>query len=151
MIIRCPHACEVETILALFAQDVAAGLMLPRPADEVYQQLDRWLVAEQDGELIGCVSLVYYNGSLAEVRSLAVRPDWRGNGIASRLVAEAVAMARARGLKRVLTLTRAARLFEQAGFQRDAVTNFPIKVWHDCAPCPFQDRCDEIALVCELE
>jgi len=89
MIIRQPHACEVEAILALFAQDVAAGLMLPRPADEMRQQLDRWLVAEQDGQVIGCVSLVYYNGSLAEVRSLAVRPDWRGHGIASRLVQDA--------------------------------------------------------------
>ncbi|MBP8974894.1 MAG: GNAT family N-acetyltransferase [Anaerolineae bacterium] len=151
MIIRQPHACEVEAILALFAQDVAAGLMLPRPADEMCQQLDRWLVAEQDGQVIGCVSLVCYNGSLAEVRSLAVRPDWRGHGIASRLVQDAVAMAQARGLKRVLTLTRAARLFEQLGFERDAVSNFPIKVWQDCAPCPFQDRCDEIALVYELE
>ena len=60
-------------------------------------------------------------------------------------------MARARGLKRVLTLTRAAGLFERLGFERDAVTNFPVKVWRDCAPCPFQDRCDEIALVYELE
>jgi amino-acid N-acetyltransferase len=151
MIIRQPQADEVEAILALFAQEVAAGLMLPRPADEVRQQLDRWLVAEQDGQVIGCVSLVYYNGTLAEVRSLAVRPDHRGNGIASQLVAEAVAMARARRLKRVLTLTRATRLFEQLGFERDAVSNFPIKVWQDCAPCPFQDRCDEIALVYELE
>ncbi|MCZ7541008.1 MAG: GNAT family N-acetyltransferase [Anaerolineae bacterium] len=149
MIIRQPHADEVEAMLALFARDVAAGLMLPRPADEVRQQLDRWLVAEQGGQVIGCASLVYYNGSLAEVRSLAVHPDWRGNGIASQLVAEAVVMARGRGLKRVLTLTRAARLFEQLGFERDAVTNFPIKVWQDCAPCPFKDRCDEVALVYE--
>lgn len=151
MIVRHPHAHEVEAILALFAQDVAAGLMLPRSASQIRHHLDRWLVAEQDGQVIGCVSLVCYNGSLAEIRSLAVCPDHRSNGIGSQLVTEAVAMARARGLKRVLTLTRAAGLFERLGFERDAVTNFPVKVWRDCAPCPFQDRCDEIALVYELE
>ncbi|MEB2286567.1 MAG: GNAT family N-acetyltransferase [Anaerolineae bacterium] len=151
MIIRQPHADEVEAILALFARDVAAGLMLPRPADEMRQQLDRWLVAEQGGQMVGCVSLVYYNGTLAEVRSLAVHPDHRGNGVASQLVTAVVAMARARGLRRVLTLTRAAHLFERLGFERDAVSNFPIKVWQDCAPCPFKEHCDEIALVYELE
>jgi len=150
MIIRHPHPHEVETIRALFAADVAAGLMLPRSSEQILQHLDDWLVAEEEGQVVGCVSLVYFNGSLAEVRSLAVRPDRRGRGIGSQLVEAALALARRRGVRRVLTLTRAAALFERLGFVRDTVGNFPEKVWRDCAPCPFRHRCDEIALVLEL-
>jgi amino-acid N-acetyltransferase len=150
MIIRHPYPHEVETIRALFAAEVAAGLMLPRSPEQILQHLDDWLVAEEEGQIVGCVSLVYFNGSLAEVRSLAVRSDRRGRGLGRRLVEAALALARERGVRRVLTLTRAAGLFEHLGFARDTVGNFPEKVWRDCAPCPFRHRCDEIALVLEL-
>lgn len=150
MILRHPYPHEVETIRALFAADVAAGLMLPRSSEQILRHLDDWLVAEEDGEIIGCVSLVFFNGSLAEVRSLAVRSDQRGRGIGSRLVEAALHQAQGRGVWRVLTLTRAVALFERLGFVRDTVGNFPEKVWRDCAPCPFRHRCDEIALVLEL-
>ena len=147
MIIRQPHADEVEAMLALFARDVAAGLMLPRPADEVRQQLDRWLVAEQEGQVIGCASLVAFNQELCELRSLAVAPACRGQGIAGQLIAAVVQMARERGFRQVLTLTRAPGLFERAGFRRDFVANYPEKVWRDCTLCPFQANCDEVALL----
>jgi len=150
MIIRHPYPHEVETIRGLFAAEVAAGLMLPRSPEQILRHLGDWLVAEEEGQIVGCVSLVFFNGTLAEVRSLAVRSDQRGRGIGSRLVEAAVRQAQERGVRRVLALTRAAGLFERLGFVRDAVDNFPEKVWRDCAPCPFRHRCDEIALVLEL-
>ena len=149
--LRHPAAHEVEPLLALFEADVRAGLMLPRSPESVRCCLESWLVAEVGGEVIGCVSLVRYNDALCEVRSLAVRPDFRGQGIASRLVRAALGLAREQGYRRVLTLTRAPRLFEKVGFRLDVVTNFPEKVWEDCAPCPFKDACDEVALVYHLE
>ena len=149
--LRHPAAHEVEPLLALFEADVRAGLMLPRSPESVRCCLESWLVAEVGGEVIGCVSLVRYNDALCEVRSLAVRPDFRGQGIASRLVRAALGLAREQGYRRVLTLTRAPRLFEKVGFRLDVVTNFPEKVWKDCAPCPFKDACDEVALVYHLE
>ena len=104
-------------------------------------------VAEVGGQIAGCVSLVRFNASLCEVRSLAVHPTFRGKGIASALVREALALAEQRGIERVLVLTRAAALFEKLGFRRDFVANFPEKVWRDCAPCPFRHACDEVALI----
>jgi amino-acid N-acetyltransferase len=148
--IRHPHPEEVEAIRALFEDEVRAGKMLPRPAEVIRTHLDNWLVAEEDGQIVGCVSLVYFNGSLCEVRSLAVHPDYRGQGIARRLVEAALEMARRQGVPRALALTRAAHLFERLGFRRDFVANFPEKVWHDCAPCPFRDACDEVALIVDL-
>lgn len=147
MRIRPAQAHEIEAIRALFAEEVAAGRMLPRAEHEIRARLDDWLVAEEWGQIAGCVSLVPFNGSLCEVRSLAVHPAYRGRRIASALVREALALAERRGIERVLVLTRAAPLFEKLGFRRDFVANFPEKVWRDCAPCPFRHACDEVALI----
>lgn len=150
MIIRHPHAYEVTPILELFADEVRAGRMLPRTPEMVTEALDRWLVAEIDGQIVGCVSLVFFNGHLAEVRSLAVHPAYRGRGLGSDLVRAAVDLARQFKRTQVLALTRAAHLFEGVGFKRDMVTNYPEKVWLDCAPCPFRHACDEVALIYTL-
>ena len=113
--------------------------------------MSRWLVAEAGDQIVGCVSLVFFNEELCEVRSLAVHPDRRGNGLGGDLITAAVELARTRNMRRVLTLTRSLGVFERAGFVRDEVHNYPEKVWRDCAPCPFRERCDEITLIYSLE
>jgi amino-acid N-acetyltransferase len=150
MIIRHPSLNEVEDVLALFESEVRAGKMLPRSKESIRDSLNNWLVAEIDGQVIGCVSLVYFHPLLCEVRSLAVHPDYRGNGYAGELVEAALEMAREQGAKQVLTLTRAPHVFERIGFHRDFVANFPEKVWRDCTPCPFRLACDEVALIYTL-
>ena len=67
------------------------------------------------------------------------------------MIQGAVDLAHERGMRRVLTLTRALPLFERAGFCKDFVVNFPEKVWRDCRPCPFRHRCDEVALIYYLD
>lgn len=151
MLIRQPYADEVEAICALFADEVRAGRMLPRRPEEMRARLGDWLVAEAYEEVIGCVSLVPFNASLCELRSLAVDPAYRGQGIGGQLITAAVEMARTRGMHRVLALTRAVHVFEQAGFRRDFIANYPEKVWHDCALCPFRQACDEVALIYDFE
>lgn len=145
--IRPPRLLEVGAMLALFADEVRAGKMLPRDPQSVREHIDNWLVAVEGSEVVGCVSLVPYNKELCELRSLAVHPDRRGRGLGSALIRAAIELARQRGMGRVLALTRAVPLFEKAGFRRDFVANFPEKVWRDCAPCPFKEACDEVALI----
>ncbi len=150
--IRAARPDEVDAILALFADEVRAGRMLPRDPQHMRTGIADWLVAEDGGgRIVGCVSLVFFNDELCEVRSLAVDPSRRSNGLGGELVTAALGLARQRGVRRVLTLTRAAPLFERLGFRQDAVDHFPEKVWRDCAPCPFKERCDEVALVYAVE
>jgi amino-acid N-acetyltransferase len=150
MIIRHALAEEVDSIRALFEDEVRAGRMLPRAAEDIRSHIGDWLVAEDGGQVIGCVSLVFFNQALCEVRSLAVEPAYRGQGIAGQLITASLDLARSRDVRRVLTLTRAASVFERVGFRRDIVANFPEKVWRDCAPCPFRFACDEVALIYDL-
>jgi amino-acid N-acetyltransferase len=150
-VLRQPTPEEVPALLALFAEEVRRGQMLPRNPEEVGRCLDDWRVAVADGVIVGCVSLVFFNAELCELRSLAVASEQRKRGIAAGLIGAAVDLARARGMRRVLTLTRSIGLFERSGFQRQLVEDFPEKVWRDCTPCPLRECCDEVALVYPLE
>jgi N-acetylglutamate synthase-like GNAT family acetyltransferase len=149
--IRGARISEIDEMLAIFADEVRAGRMLPRNPAEMRAHIDDWLVAERDGELVGCVSLVHFNDELCEVRSLAVVPEYRGNGLGGKLIQAAVRLAEARGMRRVLALTRAAPVFLRLGFQVDGIANYPEKVWRDCQLCPLRDRCDEIAVIYHLD
>jgi amino-acid N-acetyltransferase len=152
MLIRSAEPRDAAAILDLFAVEVAAGRMLPRRADDIVAAAEDWVVAEDgDGTVVACGSLVDFGDGLGEVRSLAVAEAMRGGGIGARIVDGVAELAKARGLRRLLALTRRTGFFERLGFVRDQVASFPAKVWRDCTPCPFRERCDEVALVLELE
>jgi amino-acid N-acetyltransferase len=149
--LRAPRAAEIGAVRALFEDEVRAGRMLPRAPYEIRNHRDDWLVVAEGEQVIGCVSLVFYGEGLCELRSLAVDPSQRGRRLGLMLIQGAVDLARERGMRRVLTLTRAVPLFERAGFRQDFVANFPQKVWRDCRPCPIRHRCDEVALIYDLD
>lgn len=149
--IRAARCEEVDDVLTLFEEEVRAGRMLPRSPHKMRAHIDDWLVAEHEGKIIGCASLVFYNQVLCELRSLAVDPDYRGHGLGMALIRATLDLARSRNMRRVLSLTRAVGLFEKAGFRQDFIANFPQKVWRDCRPCPLRHRCDEVALIYDLD
>lgn len=152
MLVRSAKPDDAAAILELFADEVAAGRMLPRRAEDIVQSAENWVVAEDaNGTVVACGSLVDFGDGLGEVRSLAVTEPLRGAGIGADIVDGVAELARARGLRRLLALTRRTGFFERLGFVRDQVASFPAKVWRDCTPCPFRERCDEVALVLELD
>ena len=138
---------DIPAILALFADEVKAGRMLPRDPEKMQAGIQDWRVTAEKEAIVGCVSLVFFNQTLCEIRSLAVDQDHRKNGLGKMLVEAALDLAKERGAAQVLTLTRAAGLFERCGFQIDDIHNFPRKVQIDCKNCPFIDCCDEVALL----
>ncbi|HEY6982671.1 GNAT family N-acetyltransferase [Reyranella sp.] len=78
------------------------------------------IVAERNGEMLGCVMIKVMEGDLYFGR-LAVVPEARGLGLARRLVAAVEADARARGLAGVrlgvrVVLTENQRLFRSLGY-----------------------------------
>ncbi len=66
------------------------------------------------------------------------------------MLEQLVAEARAHGLAEVLALTRKPTFFQKLGFVAAEREHFPLKVWADCARCPRQNCCDEIAVVLRL-
>lgn len=149
--IRASQFADISDILNLFEAEVKAGRMLPRNKKEMQVNIQDWRVASLHDEIIGCVSLVFYNETLCEIRSLAVNEAYRENGLGKKLIEAALVLANERGAENVLTLTRVSRLFEQLGFQKTRIQNFPEKVQQDCQPCPFLHCCDEVALLYQIQ
>jgi amino-acid N-acetyltransferase len=125
--------------------------LLPRAISELYENLQQFHVAEDKGRLMGCCSLAVQWDNLAEVKALAVDPDYQGQGIGRKLVNSCLADAQALGVTRVFALTMKDGFFNKIGFKRVEKNFLPHKVWTECVRCPyFPDTCVEIAMVKDL-
>ncbi|MBA7615719.1 hypothetical protein ES703_23004 [subsurface metagenome] len=63
------------------------------------------------------------------------------------LVTAALEQAGQLGVPRVFALTLEPDYFEKLGFKVVEKETLPMKVWSDCAKCPKQQNCDEIAVI----
>ena len=142
---------DVPGIVRLVADNARRGGLLPRSEANIRASIDNFLVAELDGRVIGCGSLLPMSANLAELRSLAVDAEIRGGGIGARLVAQLIEAARERQFSTLFALTRAITFFEKCGFTITPKENFPEKVWNDCVACPLLANCDEVAVTLELD
>lgn len=149
--VRGATLADVPALEALMAPYVATGDLLPRSNYDLCRHIKEYVVAaEPEGGVVGCGSLKIYSHDLAEVAGLAVRADAQGGGVGRALMTALVAEARTHGIAEVLALTRKPAFFLKLGFTLAEKEHFPLKVWADCARCPRQNCCDEIALVLAL-
>ena len=146
-IIRRATLDDAQQISELVHLGEREGQLLPRSDDSIRTSIDDWIIAEENGRIVGCGSLLEMSPVLVEVRSLAVAPEHRKNGVGAQIVSALVDLARERGIPTVFALTREVLFFEKLGFRVTEKENFPEKVWRDCNICPVQLMCDEVAMV----
>ncbi len=91
--------------------------LLPRSEEEVAELIESFFVAEEAGEILGCVCLEIYSRKIAELRSLAVSEKARGKGLGKLLVQAVLEEADAREIPEVLAVTSALEFFEQMNFK----------------------------------
>ena len=149
--IRPARLADVPAIEALVAPWVASGDLLPRSRYDFCRHIREYHVAVDDeGSVVGSVALKLYSLELGELGALAVRGEWQGAGLGRALCATVVDEARELGLREVFALTRQPLFFTRLGFEPAERAHFPLKVWADCARCPRQDACDEVAVTRKL-
>jgi amino-acid N-acetyltransferase len=146
VLVRQAEDSDVAAIVAIVAENARQGHLLPRTPENIRASLPTWLVAEVDGRVVGIGSLLVMSPVLAEVRSLAVLPQYRAFGVGAAIVRGIVAEARRQGFPTVFALTRAVGFFEKLGFRVTVKERFPEKVWRDCVICPLKNACDETAV-----
>ena len=144
---------DIKAIHWLLQEYGSKGELLPRPLTELYDHLRDFSVFVDDKEdkVAGCCALQFCWEELAEIRSLAVHPDYLGEKIGSRLLEEALSEAKSFNIKRVFTLTYRPEFFEKYGFVRIDRSELPLKIWGDCLLCVKFPDCDEIAMMKEIE
>ena len=138
---------DAKVICSLINQHAERDRMLFRSMADIYENLQTFSVVEVDGAVVGCCGLEIIWADLAEIKSLAVDEAKKGAGIGRMLVEAAITQAGELGIEKVFALTLEPEFFEKLGFTAIDKEQLPMKVWSDCARCPKQQNCDEIAVI----
>jgi amino-acid N-acetyltransferase len=147
MNVRSAKISDAKAICSLINYYAERDKMLFRSLADIYENLQTFTVAELDGKVVGCCALEVIWSDLAEIKSLAVDQANTDKGIGTKLVSAAVEQAHLLGVPRVFALTLKPEFFEKQGFEVIDKEKLPMKVWSDCARCPKQQNCDEIAVI----
>jgi len=137
---------DVEHIHAIIRSYSGNGTLLPRPMAELRENVRDFVVAEVDGQIVGCGALHLYGMHLAEIRSIAVTPDAKGLGAGRKLVEALMREAERHGVTCVCLFTRVPEFFAHMGFGLAKREELPDKIYKDCVHCPAFNACDEIAM-----
>ena len=149
--IRRARQQDVRFIHGLLAKYGGEGLLLARPLTEIYESLRDFVMAEDDqGNLVGVCALHLCWEDLCEIRSLAVLPEYRGQGWGIRLAEACLSEAVTLGFNKVFALTYRPEFFARLGFRQVDKQMLPNKIWADCVKCVKFPDCDETAMLLEL-
>lgn len=134
---------EISTLINGYANQ---GIMLPRSEFELAESIRDFVVAEENGRLLGCGALHLYTPAAAEVRSLAVLSSEKGRGIGRAIVEYLEREASHFGISSLFAFTYVPGFFRQLGYDQVDRGLLPQKAWKDCLRCPKFQNCDEIAV-----
>jgi amino-acid N-acetyltransferase len=124
------------------------GTLLRRSYAEICENVRDFVVAESEaGNFLGCGALHLYGPHLAEVRSIVVKPEAKGQGAGGRLLVSLLEEADLQGVVSVCLFTRIPDFFFHFGFRIADRTTLPDKIYKDCQACPRLYACDEVAMV----
>ncbi len=150
MIIRKATVSDIPGIKNIIDHYARQEMMLQRSLSELYEFTRSFCVCEKDNEIIGCCALQVSWEDMAEILSFAVKPEYRDQGIGSRMVESCIEEAKGLGIRNVFTLTYAVPFFEKHGFDIIDKQLLPHKIWSACIKCPKFPNCDEIAMMKEI-
>jgi amino-acid N-acetyltransferase len=116
--LRWARGSDVRSIREL-VRPLAGNTLTPKDAVAYYEALQQFRVAQDPdvpGRIVGCGALHVMWEDLAEVRTLAVHPDFARRGLGGRLLETLLDDARALGLGRIFCLTFEVDFFTRHGF-----------------------------------
>ena len=117
MLIRPARTQDVRVIRELIDQYAPDRRLLSKATVTLYEDVTDFLVADEDGAVIGCGAVHVMWEDLAEVRTLAVLPHLFRRGIGSAILGALVDRARDLGVARVFCLTFETDFFAAFGFE----------------------------------
>ncbi len=114
-------------ILSIIGPLEEQGVLVRRSRERLEAEIERFVVAEYDGHIIGCAALYAFpEDRLGELAALAVHPDFRREGYGEALMTEIEARARKLKLTQLFVLTtKTAHWFLERGFRAAAVGDLP--------------------------
>jgi amino-acid N-acetyltransferase len=116
--VRRARTGDVPGIRRMIDHYAAERILLDKPTVTLFEDIQEFWVAEHDadGSLAGCGALHVMWRDLAEVRTIAVAPEFRGRGVGHAILEKLLATAGWLGIRRVFCLTFETRFFAAHGF-----------------------------------
>ncbi|MFV9633309.1 MULTISPECIES: amino-acid N-acetyltransferase [Mycobacterium] len=116
VVVRRARTSDVPAIKTLV--DIYSGkILLEKNLVTLYEAVQEFWVAELGGELLGCGALHVLWSDLGEVRTVAVHPKVRGQGVGHAIVDKLLDVARELRLERIFVLTFEVEFFSKHGFR----------------------------------
>lgn len=140
---RMSDAEKIHTLVNVWADK---GEILPRKFENIIHGIQNFVVAEIEGEVVGCASLYIYEKNLAEIRSLVIDAAFHGQGQGKALVQYLLEFAHQMELKDILVLTYIPEFFDQLGFVHIDKSALSDNIIEDSEPGPHKDPNDEVAM-----
>ena len=116
VLIRPAKTADVKAIRELVDSYAAPGQMLSKETVTLYESVQEFIVAEDNGVLIGCGALHILWEDLAEVRTVAVKKEFQKRGIGQQILEAIIIRARELGVGRIFCLTFQTEFFGRLGF-----------------------------------
>jgi amino-acid N-acetyltransferase len=121
--------------------------------EDIFENIRDYAVIVDDsraGRIVACGSLHVLWNDMAEIRSMAIQPDYQKRGLGRRLADFLTEEAKQLGIKSLFTFTLSEDFFARLGFTRKLRDELPPKVWGECSRCPKYFKCDEVGMMREI-
>ena len=115
--IRPAKTNDVSTIRKLVDTYAPERRLLSKATVTLYEAVPDFLVIEKDNSIIGAGAVHVLWEDLAEVRTVAIFPEFKNQGLGSQLLTALLEKAKNLGVKRVFCLTFETKFFAKHGFQ----------------------------------
>jgi amino-acid N-acetyltransferase len=136
----------MEIIKAIHHRESIAAILDTEklPSGDLPSTLENFVVALQNGEVIGVAGLEIYT-DYGLLRSLAVKPIFRDKGVAGKLLLQIEDLASSKGLKAIYLMTETAPgYFNNKGYIKVTRTEVPLAIQ---ASSEFSHVCPQSAIV----
>jgi len=146
MSVRRARMSDVDSIFTLTNFWAEKGEILPRTRDNVIHDIQNFVVAEIEGQVVGSASLYIYQTGLAEIRSVVIEESAQKQGQGEALVQYLLEFAHQMELQQIIVLTYIPQYFSGLGFKLIEKSSLAENIIEDSEPSPHKDPADEVAM-----
>ncbi|WP_347754584.1 amino-acid N-acetyltransferase [Agrococcus sp. ProA11] len=118
--VRPARTSDVRGMQALIEPYVRRRILLGKELVTLFEAVQEFVVAERDGQLVGCGALHVMWEDLGEVRTIAAAEGALGRGVGHAMLFALEERARTLGLERLFCLTFETDFFTRNGFEEVA-------------------------------
>ncbi len=115
--IRPARSTDVKGIRKLIDTYAPQRRLLSKETVTLYESVQEFTVAVENGEIVGCGAIHVLWEDLAEVRTVAVAENFRRQGVGHKIMEAVIQRAREIGVKRIFCLTFETEFFGKHGFE----------------------------------